>query len=56
LLNNGNSQISPVKNGGLSHATVSLLPTGSAAWRRFHEIFREAVWHATVTRAEKEEP
>jgi hypothetical protein len=45
-----------LKNAGLSLATVGLLPTSSAAWRRFREIFRETVRRATMTRAGKEEP
>jgi hypothetical protein len=29
---------------------------GTAAWRRFFDIFRETLRHLTVTRAGKEEP
>ena len=52
----GGFQTSPLKNAGLSPATMGLLPTSSAAWRRFREIFRGTVWRATMTRAGKEEP
>jgi hypothetical protein len=32
-----------LKIAGLSPATATLLPTGTATWRRFRELFRETV-------------